>query len=46
MNEDALVAAIAEIASSPFDRRVTLGIGDDAALWQPSRRLACARRER
>jgi thiamine-monophosphate kinase len=37
MNEDALVAAIAEIASSPFDRRVTLGIGDDAALWQPSR---------
>ncbi len=37
MNEDALVAAITEIASSPFDRRVTLGIGDDAALWQPSR---------
>ncbi|HEY1978202.1 MAG TPA: thiamine-phosphate kinase [Candidatus Baltobacteraceae bacterium] len=37
MNEDALIAAIAEIASSPFDRRVNLGIGDDAALWQPSR---------
>src|SRR6185437_349480 len=37
MNEDALVAAIAEIARSPFDRRVMLGIGDDAALWQPSR---------
>lgn len=37
MNEDALVAAIAEIASSPFDRRIALGIGDDAALWQPSR---------
>lgn len=37
MNEDALVAAIAEIARSPLDRRVTVGIGDDAALWQPSR---------
>ncbi|HZZ01226.1 MAG TPA: thiamine-phosphate kinase [Candidatus Baltobacteraceae bacterium] len=37
MNEDAIVAAIAEIARSPLDRRVVLGIGDDAALWQPSR---------
>jgi thiamine-monophosphate kinase len=37
MNEDALVAAVREIASSPLDRRITVGIGDDAALWQPSR---------
>lgn len=37
MNEDALVAAIADIAGSPVSRRVVLGIGDDAALWQPSR---------
>ncbi len=36
MNEDELVAAIAAMVRRP-DRRVTLGIGDDAALWQPSR---------
>ncbi|MBV8284645.1 MAG: thiamine-phosphate kinase [Candidatus Eremiobacteraeota bacterium] len=37
MNEDALVAAIAEIAGSPKAVRIVVGIGDDAALWQPSR---------
>src|SRR5215469_14703376 len=37
MNEDAIVTAIAEIARSAHDRRILLGIGDDAALWQPSR---------
>lgn len=36
MNEDELVAAIASIAGSPGSR-VLLGIGDDAAVWQPSR---------
>lgn len=35
--EDDVVAAIAQIAGSPRSRRIVLGIGDDAALWQPSR---------
>lgn len=37
MREDDLVAAIAELARRPGGRAVRLGIGDDAALWQPSR---------
>ncbi len=38
MSEDALVAAIAEIvAPTLVHSRVLLGIGDDAAVWQPSR---------
>ena len=43
MTEDSLVAALREIVeapaseSSPGPRRVALGIGDDAAAWQPSR---------
>ena len=36
MNEDELVAAIAALTSDS-SRRVLLGIGDDAAVWQPSR---------
>ncbi len=35
MSEDELIAAIGALCR--HDRRVTLGIGDDAALWQPSR---------
>ena len=37
MDEDALVDAIAQVAGSPLARRIVVGIGDDAALWQPSR---------
>ena len=36
MNEDALIAALAEIVA-PARTRVLIGIGDDAAVWQPSR---------
>lgn len=36
MNEDALIAALAEIVA-PSRSRVLVGIGDDAAVWQPSR---------
>jgi thiamine-monophosphate kinase len=36
VGEDELVAAIAQIAGDPRGR-VRLGIGDDAAAWQPSR---------
>jgi thiamine-monophosphate kinase len=35
LSEDELIAAIAQLAGS--GKRVLLGIGDDAALWQPSR---------
>lgn len=35
--EDDVVAAIARIVESPASRKIVLGIGDDAALWQPSR---------
>ncbi|GAC1498033.1 MAG: thiamine-phosphate kinase [Vulcanimicrobiaceae bacterium] len=43
MTEDSLVAALREIAEagasepSPGPRKIVLGIGDDAAAWQPSR---------
>jgi thiamine-monophosphate kinase len=37
LREDDIVAAIAAIVGSPSHGRVRLGIGDDAALWQPSR---------
>lgn len=37
LREDDLVAAIARIAEGPASRKIVLGIGDDAALWQPSR---------
>src|SRR5579871_1947547 len=37
MNEDDVVAAIRAIVEPRSQRRVVLGIGDDAALWQPSR---------
>ncbi|MBV9439595.1 MAG: thiamine-phosphate kinase [Candidatus Eremiobacteraeota bacterium] len=37
MNEDALVAAIAQRLRTGRAARVLLGIGDDAAVWQPSR---------
>lgn len=37
LREDQLVDAIAELATHPSQRRVLLGIGDDAAVWQPSR---------
>jgi len=36
MREDDLVAAIAALAQRP-SRKIVLGIGDDAALWRPSR---------
>ncbi|MBV8147986.1 MAG: thiamine-phosphate kinase [Candidatus Eremiobacteraeota bacterium] len=37
LNEDDVVAAIREIVGPSAVGRVRLGIGDDAALWQPSR---------
>ena len=43
MTEDSLVAALREICeartsdASPGPRKILLGIGDDAAAWQPSR---------
>ncbi len=43
MTEDSLVAALREICeartsdASPGPRKIVLGIGDDAAAWQPSR---------
>lgn len=37
LREDRLVEAIAELVAQPSQRRVLLGIGDDAAVWQPSR---------
>jgi thiamine-monophosphate kinase len=37
LREDDVVAAIREIVASPTSRRLVLGIGDDAAIWQPSR---------
>lgn len=36
MNEDALVEALAALVGRPASRILT-GIGDDAAVWQPSR---------
>lgn len=36
MREDELIAALREIVQRP-SRRIALGIGDDAAVWQPSR---------
>jgi thiamine-monophosphate kinase len=35
--EDDVIAAIREIVGPPARGRIGLGIGDDAALWQPSR---------
>ncbi|MGC1381767.1 MAG: thiamine-phosphate kinase [Candidatus Baltobacteraceae bacterium] len=39
MSEDEVVAALEALCrpASPAGRRIRLGIGDDAALWQPSR---------
>lgn len=37
MTEDQLVAAIRTLCEATGDRRVLVGIGDDAAVWQPSR---------
>ena len=37
LTEDELVEAIASLVERPDERRVLLGIGDDAAAWQPSR---------
>ncbi len=37
MTEETLVAAIREITASPANVKLRLGIGDDAAVWQPSR---------
>ena len=37
MTEETLVAAIREITASPANAKLRLGIGDDAAAWQPSR---------
>ena len=37
LREDELVEAIRRFVEQPNERRVVLGIGDDAAVWQPSR---------
>jgi thiamine-monophosphate kinase len=37
VNEDRIVSAIRDVVGSPDVRRIVLGIGDDAAAWQPSR---------
>ena len=37
MREDDLVAAIRALVDGVSNRRVRVGIGDDAAVWQPSR---------
>ena len=37
LNEDRVVAALAELLASDAGSRVIVGIGDDAAAWQPSR---------
>jgi thiamine-monophosphate kinase len=37
VTEDQLVAAIRELSGASADRRILIGIGDDAAVWQPSR---------
>lgn len=36
MTEDALIASLRDLVRAPH-RRVLIGIGDDAAVWQPSR---------
>ena len=35
--EDALIDALRALVERPFPGRIHLGIGDDAAVWQPSR---------
>jgi thiamine-monophosphate kinase len=42
INEDDVIAAIRAIVGPPAMGRIRLGIGDDAALWQPSRSHRCA----
>ncbi len=37
VTEDQLVAAIGALCDADGDRRMLVGIGDDAAVWQPSR---------
>jgi thiamine-monophosphate kinase len=37
LREDDVVAAIRSMVAPVADRSIALGIGDDAALWQPSR---------
>jgi thiamine-monophosphate kinase len=37
LTEDELVEAIRSLVERPDERRILLGIGDDAAAWQPSR---------
>ena len=37
LTEDEIVAQLRELAEESGNTRVLLGIGDDAALWQPSR---------
>lgn len=37
LTEDDLVAAIAEVITAARGSKVTIGIGDDAAAWRPSR---------
>ena len=37
LTEDSLVAALRDVCSSAATRRLIVGIGDDAAVWQPSR---------
>ena len=37
MTEDSIVAVIRELVSSTSTTKLRLGIGDDAAAWQPSR---------
>lgn len=37
LGEDDFIQALAQIVERPLTRRIVLGIGDDAAVWQPSR---------
>jgi thiamine-monophosphate kinase len=37
LSEDEIVARLRSIVDAPITKRVRLGIGDDAAVWQPSR---------
>lgn len=37
MTEDDVVAALRDLAGAPGGRKIVLGIGDDAAVWRPSR---------
>lgn len=37
LTEDDVVAALRELSGAPGGRKIVVGIGDDAAVWRPSR---------